>query len=215
MFTMLLGATDVVPGEGGQEDHKICTRFFAFVGPLVPFRTMCITREDFEHHGNASTHSYSGEDVKLSFVSIVLGYVRVWSWIMVLALPFILHWGENLTSASLVPSGYALGVAIAALVLPGLFTRGRVKRLTVERRITGLGCDPSRRYDWARNETLERLTAALAELSLPTSPDALLDRVSSLNADQAALIFTWAWYRGDEALREAAWQKCAHDSSPR
>lgn len=209
MFTMLLGSIDVVPGTNGQDDHKVATRFFAFVGPLVPFRAMCITHESFERYGNTSTHSYSGEDVKLSLASILLGYVRVWSWILVFVLPIALNWHQLFRVEMLISSAWAAAAGIASLVLPGLFTRGRVKRLQVVRRITGLGCDPSRRTEWNRNETLERLTNTLAELALPTSPEVLRDRVSSLTSDQAALVFTWAWYRGDRDLREAAWQKYA------
>lgn len=209
MFTMLVGAVDVVPGEGGQQDHKVATRFIAFVGPLIPFRAMCVTSEDFQRHGNTSTHSYSGEDVKFSLASIALGYVRVWSWILAFALPFILYWKQSVHAYMLIPSAYAAGVGIAAAVLPWLLTRGRVKRLKVVRRVTGLGCDPSRRTEWNRTEAIEWMTTRLTDLALPTSPEVLKDRVSSFTPEQAALVFTWAWYRGDEALREAAWQKCA------
>lgn len=213
MFTMLVGEIDRVPGEGGQQDHKVATRFVSFVGPLIPFRSMCVTYEDFSRHGGTSTHSYGGEDVKLSLASIALGYVRVWSWVAAFVLPFALYWGKSVNASQFIPSAWAAGVGIASLVLPSLFTRGRVKRLRVVRRVTGLGCDPARRTDWHRNETLESLTAQLAEQRLPTSPEALLDRASSLSPQQAALVFTWAWYRGDGALREAAWQRCAQTAA--
>lgn len=194
---MLLGEIDTVPGE---QPHYVATRYFAFVGPLIPFKTMCVTHESFERHGNRSTHSYSGEDLKLSFASIALGYVRVWSWILVFALPFILHWGESVHAEQFISSAVAAVVGIASLLLPKLFTRERTKRLTVLRRVTGLGCDPSRRHEWARNEALESLTARLGETS--TSSEAL----KNLSVEQAELVFAWAWYRGDEKLREAAWQ---------
>src|SRR4051812_30145899 len=91
VFTMLIGEVDAVPGVGADlQEHKISTRFFSFVGPLIPFESMCVTFEHFEQHGRSSTHSYSGEKVPLHVWSILLGYLRVWLSIGVLALPFVL-----------------------------------------------------------------------------------------------------------------------------
>ncbi len=74
MFTMLIGEIDAVPGHAGDlQEHKISTRFFSFIGPLIPFESLCVTFEHFEQHGRSSTHSYSGEKVRLNVWSILLG----------------------------------------------------------------------------------------------------------------------------------------------
>lgn len=78
----------------------------------------------------------------------------------------------------------------------------------------GLGCDPSFRDGWRSGETTEGLMARLGELQLPSSPDTLVDRLSSLEQPARELIFATAWYQsvGNAAwkpLREAAWAKLA------
>jgi hypothetical protein len=217
VFTMLIGEVDAVPGEGGDlQDHKISTRFFSFVGPLVPFQSMCVTYEDFQHHGRSSTHSYSGETVRLNVWSIVLGYSRVWLSFGVLALPFILYWGKSLEGYMFWPSLYSLVGAIAALVVPGLLGRGKRKRLSVLRRVVGLGCDPSYRYKWRRDEATGELMTRLGEAGLPSSPETLLDRVSSLTKEQLELVFATAWYQSVDdskwkSVREAAWSRLVGD----
>ena len=95
------------------------------------------------------------------------------------------------------------------LVVPGLVTKGKSRRLAVLRRVIGLGCDPAYRYAWRREEATGVLMAQLAEKQLPSSPEALIDRVSSMDRAQLELVFTTAWYQGWKALREAAWARLA------
>lgn len=215
MFTMLIGEVDAVPGAGGElQEHKISTRFFSFVGPLIPFESMCVTYEHFEQHGRSSTHSYSGEKVRLNWLSILLGYLRVWLSIGVLALPFVLYWGKSVEGYMFVPSGYSLLGAVVVMVVPGLVTRGRRKRLAVLRRVVGLGCDPAFRYEWRREEAAGELMTRLGERQLPSSPETLMDRLSSMDTESVELVFATAWYQSVKdsrwkALREAAWGKLA------
>lgn len=213
MFTMLIGEVDAVPGGGGDlQSHKISTRFFSFIGPLLPFESMCVTYEHFEQHGRSSTHSYSGEKVKLNWLSIVLGYLRVWLSIGVFALPFVLYWGRSVEGYMFVPSGYSLVAAVVVMVVPGLLSRGRRKRLAVLRRVMGLGCDPKFRYEWRREEAAGELMTRLGERQLPSSPETLMDRLSSMDTESVELVFATAWYQSVKdskwtALREAAWAK--------
>ena len=211
MFTMLIGEVDHVPGTATDlQAHKISTRFFAFVGPLIPFESLCVTYENIEHLGGRTTrHSWSGERVKLNPWSILLGYLRVWLSIGVLVLPFALYWGQRVEGYMFVPSGYSLLGAIVVMVVPGLVTKGKSRRLAVLRRVIGLGCDPAYRYAWRREEATGVLMAQLAEKQLPSSPEALIDRVSSMDRAQLELVFTTAWYQGWKALREAAWARLA------
>jgi hypothetical protein len=214
MFTMLVGEIDNVPGLGADaQAHKIATRFVSFIGPLFPFQTMCVTYEHFETHGRSSTHSYSGETVRLSLISILLGYLRVWLAIAIFALPFVLYWGKSVERYMFIPSGYALLALVAVLVLPGLLTRTRRKKLAVLRRVAGLGCDPKARYDFNRNETRDTLMAKLAEFGMPTNAQVAADRVSSMNKEELELTFAAAWYQrasgaADWApVMDAAWAK--------
>jgi len=213
VFTMLIGEVDAVPGGGGDlQSRKISTRFFSFIGPLIPFESMCVTYEHFEQHGRSSTHSYSGEKVKLNWLSIVLGYLRVWLSIGVFALPFVLYWGKSVEGYMFVPSGYSLVGAVGVMVVPGLLSRGRRKRLAVLRRVMGLGCDPKFRYEWRREEAAGELMTRLGERQLPSSPETLMDRLSSMDTESVELVFATAWYQSVKeskwtALREAAWAK--------
>lgn len=205
MFTMLVGEIDAVPGLGANaQDHKISTRFFSFVGPLVPFQSMCVTHEHFESHGRSSTHSYSGEDVRLNFASIALGFLRVWLGIAIFALPFVIYWGKSVEGFMFIPSGYALVALVLVLVLPGQLTRGRKKKLAVLRRVVGLGCDPAFRYPYRRDEAAEALVARLAETGLPSAAQVALDRVPSLNTDELELVFATAWYQS--ASKKPEWK---------
>ena len=113
-----------------------------------------------------------------------------------------------------VPSAYSLVGAIVVLVVPGLVTRGRKKRLGVIRRVVGLGCDPAFRYKWRREEATGELMARVSEAGLPSSPETLLDRVSSLSTEQLELVFATAWYQSVsyskwKGVREAAWARLA------
>jgi hypothetical protein len=213
VFTLLIGEVDHVPGTVTDlQAHKISTRFFSFIGPLIPFESLCVTYENVEHLGGRTTrHSYSGERVPLNLWSILLGYLRVWPWIAVLVLPFALYWGKRVEGYMFVPSGYALIAAIVVAVVPGLVTKGRSRRLAVLRRVIGLGCDPAYRYAWRKEEATGVLMAQLGERQLPSSPEALSERVSSMDKAQLELVFTTAWYQGKQwnALREAAWAKLA------
>lgn len=136
MFTMMIGEIDAVPGTAGDlQTHQISTRFLAFIGPFIPFETLCVTSESFEHLGGRTTrHSWAGEKVRLNPWSILLGYLRVWLSIGIFALPFVLFWGQSVHAAQFVPSGYALLALIVVMVVPGLLTRTRRKKLTVLRR---------------------------------------------------------------------------------
>lgn len=213
MFTMLIGEIDTVPGVGGAQPHKVATRFVSFVGPLIPFQSMCVTHEHFESHGRSSTHSYSGENLRLNPLSILLGYLRVWLAIAIFALPFVLYWGKSVEGYMFIPSGYALLGLVAVLVLPGLLSRTRRKKLGVLRRRVGLGCDPKLRYEWQRNEARDELMTKLSEAGLPTTAAVAESRVSSMNADELELIFTAAWYQrasggADWApVMDAAWAR--------
>lgn len=211
---MLVGEIDAVPGVGADaQSHKIATRFVGFVGPLFPFQTMCVTYEHFETYGRRSTHSYSGETVRLNLISILLGYLRVWLAIAIFALPFVLYWGKSVQGYMFIPSGYALLALIAVLVVPGLITRTRKKKLAVLRRVAGLGCDPKYRYEFNRHETRDGLMARLGESGLPTSAQVAGDRVPSMNKDELELVFAAAWYQrasgaADWApVMDAAWAR--------
>ncbi|MFT3712825.1 MAG: hypothetical protein QM817_34670 [Archangium sp.] len=213
MFTMLIGEVDNVPGTAGAQDHKISTRFFSLVGPLIPFQSMCVTYEHFESHGRSSTHSYSGEQVKLNLISVLLGYLRVWLAFAIFALPFVLYWGKSVESYMFIPSGYALVALIAVLVLPSLLTRTRRKKLTVLRRVAGLGCDPKLRYDFNRDETRDGLMVKLGESGMPTNAQVAMDRVTSMNQGELELTFAAAWYQRASGAKDwapvmdAAWSK--------
>ena len=215
VFTMLIGEVDAVPGVAGDhQEHKISTRFFSFVGPLIPFESMCVTFEHFEQHGRSSTHSYSGEKVRLNVWSILLGYLRVWLSIGVLALPFVLYWGKSVEGYMFWPSLYSLIGAIVVLVVPGLLARGKRKRLVVMRRVVGLGCDPAYRYKWRREEAASELLARVGQMGLPSSPETLVDRVSSMTTEQLELVFATAWYQSVDyaswkSLREVTWARLA------
>ncbi|MFO0595944.1 MAG: hypothetical protein U0228_11580 [Myxococcaceae bacterium] len=215
MFTMLIGEVDSVPGQGTAQSHKISTRFFAFVGPLIPFESLCVTQENFERYGNRTTHSYSGEAVRFSPLSILLGYLRVWLGILVFALPFILYWGQLVRAEMFIPSAYALAAWIAVLVVPGLLERGKRKKLAVVRRVVGLGCDPKLRHQFRREETAGELMQQLSVVNLPTDAQALEARVSSMPKDQLELAFVTAWYQRAcgkpewAAPMNAAWAKLA------
>lgn len=212
---MLLGEVDTVPGQGDAQAHKVATRFVSFIGPLIPFQSMCVTWEHFESYGRSSTHSYQGEQVRLNLLSVLLGYLRVWLGVAVFALPFVLYWGQSVKGYMFIPSLYAALGLVAVLVLPGLLARGRRKKLAVLRRTTGLGCDPALRYEFNRNETRDTLLQKLADTGLPTSPQVLLDRVPSLQPLELELAFATAWYQRASGAREwaplmdAAWQKLA------
>lgn len=204
MFTMLVGEIDAVPGNGPDaQSHKVATRFFSFMGPLVPFESLCVTQEHFESHGNRTSHSYSGEPVRFSPLSILLGYARVWLGWLVVALPFILYWGKSVEAAMFVPSGYALVAWIAVLVVPGLLERGRRKKLAVVRRVVGLGCDPKRRHQFRREETADQLVQQLSDQGLPTDAQTLEGRISSMSMTQLELTFVTAWYQ--QACSKPEW----------
>lgn len=170
MFKMLVGEIDSVPGHAGDlQSHKIATRFISFIGPLIPFESMCVTYEHFERYGRSTTHSYSGETVRLNPLSILLGYLRVWLGVAVFALPFALYWGQSVKGYMFIPSAWALGALLLVGFGPGHLARGRRKKLAVLRRVVGLGCDPAFRYPYARGEAKDSLVARLAEANLPTS----------------------------------------------
>lgn len=210
---MLVGEIDSVPGEGEGQAHKVATRFFSFVGPLIPFESMCVTHEHFEHYGRRTTHSYSGEPVRLNPLSIVLGYLRVWLGVAVFALPFVLYWGQAVKASMFIPSAWALGALLVVAFVPGLLARERRRKLAVLRRVVGLGCDPAFRFPYVRGEVKDTLAARLAEAQLPTSAQAVLDRVPSLGRPELELVFATAWYqracgeRDWDAVMRAAWAR--------
>lgn len=213
MFTLMVGELDHVPGGPGDvQPHKISTRFFGLVGPLIPFESLCVTYETYEQVGARGTrHTWAGEQVRLNAWSILLGYLRVWLAVAIFALPFVLYWGKSVHGYMFVPSGYALLALVLVLVVPGLVTRGRTRRLAVLRRVTGLGCDPRFRFAWRRDEACGELMQRVADSQLPSSAEALMDRVPSMNREQLELVFAAAWYQSGNwrALREAAWARLA------
>jgi hypothetical protein len=208
---MLLGEIDEVPGRPGEQHHKIATRFFAAV---VPVGSMCVVSESFElrHGGAVSEHAWRGEPVRFNVASVLLGLSRFWTGIAVFALPFVLFYGQTPKREHFIPSAIAFFAWVLLLVVPGMLTKERRRRLRVLRSVVDLGCDPAFREARTRARTSEQLTDLLRDMALPVEPSALAARVGTMRRDDLEVVFAAAWYRSvDEhawrELREVAWRR--------
>lgn len=203
MFRMMLGRIHELDG------HFVGTEFFAFVGPLIPLRSMYVTNEQFERRGNVSIHRWQGVDVPLHPGSIVLGYLRVWLPILAFAMPFILMWGEPV---ELDRQEYLVSVAlfvawIFLLVVPGRLSRRAKEEATILRAVTGIGLAPKRLDRFELETRTDRLAERLAAEGVSaTDPKDARAALDAAPRDVRALLFVYARYasRGEPAWSEVA-----------
>jgi hypothetical protein len=195
---MMLGAVDRIDG------HYIATKFVAL---CIPTSSMYVTGEDVQRYGNVTRYTWSGVPVKLNLKSLALAYPRVWLPFLVLAWPFIQHWGKRLDDISRATL-LEMGAMVAATVLAHLAGRLPEKekaRLRVLGKVTGLNLDPSKLHPIARVSRSEALAERAEKLGLPVTPEGVRAALPEMPAEALPFLYALARYQGDGAeWREAA-----------
>jgi hypothetical protein len=209
VFTYLIGRTDAV----GKQ--YVGTRFFAFVGPILPLKTMFIVSESFQQSGRSSTHSYQGVGLKLYWKSVLLGYLRVWTPILALAWPFLTMWGQAVRfewkQEWIVPL-VLLAAWIPMLIFPGRLSAAKQAQLKVIAEHAGLAVDPRRLGRFERDNTTEDLAERLKARNLPIDPQGTRRAAAGASREDVGLMYAHARYVGDEEWRNVAeelWVKLA------
>jgi hypothetical protein len=212
MFTMLVGSVDRV-GKA-----YVATRFFSFIGPLIPQSSMLVLHESFEQHGNRSTHSYGGRPLKLVWKSVLLGYLRVWLLWFVFGWPFISMWGQRVdfSRPEFLVSGAAFLVWLAVVIFPGRLSKQEVAQLTVLGSVTGVPARPE--YLDLIDFELKKdvLQTRMKDEGLPLNPGECARAVEKASPDQTALIYAFARYTKEgewQNVMDLAWKKLAPRSN--
>lgn len=200
---MLIGQIDEVDG------RHVSTDFAFLGGPLFPKRSWYVTGVSVSPSGNRSTDSWTGRRLPLQWYSVLLGYLRIWSFWLALAMPFILMWGEDVDFSRpeyLVAVGL-LVFWLLVLFLPGRLSRKAKAQLRVLARSTQLMLDPKRLPAHDRDFILKDLAKELQLLDVPTdTPAVLLDRLGELEPADQEILYTYARYR---SVKEPAWRNTA------
>lgn len=201
-FSYMVGEVERV------DEQYVATRFFAFVGPLVPTSSMFITSTSVSGSGRSAVFRYGGVGVKLNAMSVVTGYLRVWLPILALAYPFLTHWGESVHFGWESPWLEVLGLFaawIVVLMVPGRLSSEEKARRRVLRQCTGLAVDPRRLLPMSFTDQLDRLKARANDLGFPDDADACLAKLDGAHEDLAPL-YARARYG---AVQDAKWQRVA------
>lgn len=203
MFKMMVGR---VPQENG---HHISTTFLSFMGPLIPVKSMYVTREEYSRSAGATTHSSFGHDLPVQWDSTLLGYLRVWLCWAAVASPFVMFWEESLDFDR--PEwAITIGLAVAwlaALILPQFFfRRGREQRLVLAQ-ATGISVEPHRFGKIQISSRREALAYQVDGLGIDsTDPAVFAQQATSANAESFPLLYSYARYA---AAMDSKWKAAA------
>lgn len=195
---MMLGRVDEVDG------HYVATRFLALV---IPTGSMYVTSESSARRGNVTTMSWQGVPIRIHLRSVALAYPRVWLPFLALAWPFILHWGENVSSTP--PSTWLTSLAFIAVSalshVPGRLSEEEKARLRVLGSVTGMRLDPARLHVMTREAKRDALADLMTKGGLPTGAEDIVAVLEDIPTPALPLVYGYCRYAGDDAT----WRECA------
>ena len=200
-MSFMVGKTDAVDGV------YVGTRFFFFIGPLLPTESMYVVSESSRSVGRGTVFSYQGVKLPLQWKSVLLGYVRVWLFWLAIVYPFYRHWGELVVftpDVTWIPPIAMLVAWVFFLIVPGRLSETEKKRRRLLARYTSFLLDPAQLDRFRRNVAIEELELKLkVGEGIPSEPAALDQQVDALPVDEAGLAYTYAAYR---AVKDASFR---------
>lgn len=203
MFKMMVGR---IPQENG---HHISTTFLAFMGPLIPVKSMYVTHEEYSRSPGATTHSAFGQDLPVQWDSTLLGYLRVWLCWAACASPFFLFWEETIDFDRpewAITIGLALAW-VASLTLPQfIFRMGREQRLVLAQ-ATGISVEPRRLGKIQLVSRRDSMAYEVDGLGMDSAdPSVFAQQAISANAGDFPLLYSYARYA---ATSDSRWKAAA------
>jgi hypothetical protein len=205
MFTLLLGQIEAV------DDMHVSTRFFSFIGPIFPLGTMYVTNESFERRGNRSVHNYSGRPLPLSVKSVILGYLRAWTFIAAIAWPFVSMWGQRVEWRD----EYYVSIALLAIwlfliIVPGRLSEEQRQQLRVLEQFAGMAIHPARLASFDRMNRREVMAERLKQAGISLDPAEAQRAAETLERSQLGLLYAYARYAEGaawQAVADASWKR--------